>query len=302
MSGQTRKADQLKQMVTWGKAACELAPSQIAKLDIIGIKQRIEVLETGGHALPCRVWLHLLMNVACTHLEREDIPEFVRCILPWRTSGVAEKLSVASPALSLIAIPNDVVSELVVHFVGETVFSDEMARLLKQPSPSAMLRLAEAIIHEFALADQDPSRLDGVNDIMIDPFDEVFEAMKAVRAVGSAKPTVGGRKAARDIFSPDRTQSLTDNLKCLVTSCRASAMWCSFIDNFWPNANQTDEIASQFAELEKTVCKGEATIDTMMDAANKAYLAHPSHCRQVCKAVGREVEIYNTMACNTSAA
>jgi hypothetical protein len=292
LSGQTRRADQLAQMVTWGRAACELAPAAISKLDVASIKQRIEILQMGNHTLPYRVWLHLVTKVACTHLERESIPDFVRCILPWRTEGVSESLCVANPVLSLIPFPPDIASGTFESFVGETVFSDELARLLKQPSPAVVIELAERIIKEYVIADASPALLDGIPDAMVDPFDEVYEAMKALRAVGCAKPTVGGRKAARDIFSPDRTPSLSDNLKCLVTCCRTSPQWCSLIDNYWPTSVQTDDIAQAFSDLEKSVCSEAATLDSMIIAVEKV----PSHkFHPVGPIAGRRHAVYNML-------
>jgi hypothetical protein len=268
--GQTKKADNLAAHVKLGRAACELAPAQIFKLDIAGLIARISQLDTAQVPLPSSIWLHLLAKVACSHLEREAIPEFVRCVLPWKTSGVADKLSAASPALSLIDFPEDTPASVISHFISETIFSDELARLLKQPTTSVVVHLADQIIMHFDIANEKPEIVEGVPEFMIEPFDEVFEAMKALRAVGFPEPTVGGRKAARDIFSPEMTPSLSDNLKALVTSCRASNLWCSQIDNFWPTSGKSDAIAEDFAHLRAKVCSPDATLDTMAECSKQA--------------------------------
>jgi hypothetical protein len=198
--------------------------------------------------------------VACNLLEKEQIDNFVRCILPWKSARTPEHLSTTTPCLALIKFRADTQASELVFFFGETVFSDAFARLFKLPSSALVLELASSILKEYSAADVGEVLLH-VPECVIAPFDEVLSAMTAVLAIGGKKPIAEGRKAARDIFSPEQIPTPSDNLKSMVTSARSSKSWCDMIDDYWATASKEEGIQGEFAAVEQLVAKSDLSPD-----------------------------------------
>ncbi len=138
--------------------------------------------------------------------------------------------------------------------LGDIVFSDEFARLLQQPSPAMAMRVVNEFLNQLAAADNCPEILSTINDLLIGPYDEIFGAMKALRAVGHPVPFPESRDAAKTIFAPEIKANLSACLQTLVTSCRTSRYWDNAIDNYWAKAKREDEVAHEFGLL----CRGMA--------------------------------------------
>ena len=121
----------------------------------------------------------------------------------------------------------------------------------------------------MAEAGRDNQEFSSLPDFILDPFEHILLASRALLALASPEPFEGAGNAARTLLAPENRAQLKPYHADVCTTIRGHRLWNGLVDDYWGQAVADNENAAAFTQSMTMASHEEIDPEELLQVASK---------------------------------